>query len=446
MSAESESGGRLPARVFLVGSLTRFAQGLYQPFLGAYLIDMGATYSELSTFRSVGNIAPTILQPLWGAGSDRVGRAKAFVVFGTLTGLFTVLLFLWAATPIDMIILYGIQSLLLSIQIPTWLSLIGGLIDEEHRGTELGNLGIVTNVASLLATLLSGFIAGFPAVIPYLRQALGDIGFILFPTVEAWREAYYVPFYLTAVVGITSSIVALTIREKPPDKTQKRTFPPIHRILSRPGDFRRLCAVATMFSFSMSMAWPFFSVVQRVWLQNTLLEIAIASAIMTGVTVVFTGPLGRLSDRVGRKPLIIMGRGTLFTVPIIYAFATSTIHIYIANAIAGFAIAGAFNALTAYIYDVAPENERGAYLAVYNTFTGTVFLAGSLFAGIIADLIVPIVGSRGAVFVMLLVSGIMRLVSTGFYTLLREPREYSSTLRAEVLALLGRRTGGSDRV
>ncbi|MHA1741746.1 MAG: hypothetical protein ACTSVD_06605, partial [Candidatus Thorarchaeota archaeon] len=73
---EPPMNGRLPPRVYLVGSLTRFAQGLYMPFLGTYMVDMGASYGELSAFRSVGNIAPTILQPLWGAGSDKVGHTK----------------------------------------------------------------------------------------------------------------------------------------------------------------------------------------------------------------------------------------------------------------------------------------------------------------------------------------------------------------------------------
>ncbi|MCF2136400.1 MAG: MFS transporter [Candidatus Thorarchaeota archaeon] len=440
MSENKErKNGRLPSRVFIVGSLTQFAQGMYAPFLSTYLIDMGANYAELSAFRSVGNFAPTMLQPIWGTGSDKVGRTKPFVVFGILTGLFTVFLFLWAATPIDMIILYGIQSVLLSIQIPTWLSLIGGMMDEDNRGEELGKLSIATNSAALSATLISGFIAGVPAILPFLRASLGDLGPILFPPVETWREIYYIPFYITAIVGIIASILAATIKEKPRDLANRRELPPIHKLLSQPGDFRRLCAVATFFSFGMSMAWPYFSVVQRVWLHNTLFEIGLASAIMAITTVIFTGPLGRLSDRVGRKPLILVGRGTLFIVPIIYAFATTTIMIYIANAVAGFAIAGAFNALTAYIYDIAPEEERGSYLSVYNTFTGIIFLGGSLLAGILGQALVPIVGDHDAAFAMLILSGVLRFFAAFLFIFLHEPRQYASTMRAEILSRLGRR-------
>ncbi len=434
-----QKNGRLPSRVYLVGSLTQFAQGLYAPFLSAYLIDMGANYAELSAFRSTGNFAPTVLQPLWGAGSDKIGRTKPFVIFGILTGLFTVFLFLWAETPMDMIILYAIQSVLLSIQIPTWLSLIGGMMDEKYRGEELGKLSVATNIASLSATLLSGFIAGVPAILPFLRSSLGDLGLIIFPSVEAWKEIYYIPFYITAFVGIIASLLASTIKEPPRNNGDQHEVPPFYKLLSQPGDFRKLCGVATFFSFAMSMAWPYFTVVQRVWLNNTLFEIGLASAIMAVTTVIFTGPMGRLSDRVGRKPLILLGRGTLFIVPIIYAFATTTVMIYIANAIAGFSIAGAFNALVAYIYDIAPEEERGSYISVYSTFTGIIFLGGSLLSGFLGQMMVPIVGDHGAVFAMLLLSGILRFFAAFMFIFLHEPRQYASTMRAEILAKLGRR-------
>ncbi len=438
----SETGDchvRLPKKVYAVGSLTQFAQGMYAPFMQAYMIDMGASYTELGVFRSVGNVAPTILQPLWGATADKTGRAKVFVALGTLTGLFTVFLFLWAQTPTEMIVLYGVQSLLLSIQIPTWQSLVGSFTDETNRGTELGRLGMAANIASLVATLVSGFIAGFPAVIPLARDLLGPAGPVLLPTVEAWRRAYYLPFLTTAVVGIVASVISLTIEERMTEGDGRRPFPPVLRLLSQPGDFRRFCMIAVFFSFAMSMAWPYFMVVQKTWLGATMFEIAIASAIMTAVIIMFTVPMGRLSDRVGRKPLILLGRSLLFIVPTMYAFATSMLTVYVANALAGFCIASAMNANTAYIYDVAPETERGAHLAVYNTFTGIVFLCGSLVAGFIGDAITQSLGPHGAVFTMLLMSGVLRFAASFLYLLLREPKQYSSTLMIEFKALFGRR-------
>ena len=187
----------LPASAYLVGALTQFAVGLHAPFLQTYLIDMQLNlrgvmnFAEIGAFRSMGNVAPTLLQPAWGAASDKIGRNKHFVAFGTLTGLLTVYLFLWSPTPIDLIVLYGIQSILFSIQIPTWLSLISGLMGERNRGTELGKLGMATSIASLTATLASGFLAGVPFLIDGLRAVLGPVGTIILPAVDPWREPYF---------------------------------------------------------------------------------------------------------------------------------------------------------------------------------------------------------------------------------------------------------------
>ena len=448
---EASEEPKLPAKAYVVGALTQFAVGLNAPFLQTYLVDMQnflygvKNFAELGAFRSVGNIAPTVLQPVWGGASDKVGNRKAFVSFGLISGLVIVYLFLWAATPIDMIFLYAIQSILFSIQIPTWLSLVGGLMGENNRGDELGKLGLVTNIASFLATLTSGILAGMPGILPWLRSSFGNLGPVLFPTVEAWREAYYVPFFLTAIFGITASILSITINERANSNNGPRRFPPIHRLLSQPGDFRRFSFVAIFFSFSMSMAWPYFIVVQRDWLNGSILQIAIASAVMTASTIIFTIPFGKLSDRVGRRPLIFWGRLLLFPVPIMYAFAWNMYIIYAANFLAGFTTAATVNAITAYIYDVAPEEERGAHIAVYNTFTGLVLTGGALLAGIFGQIILIAFGSEYlSVFIMLIVSGVLRFITSFFYLLIKEPKKYSSTIRIEVMGLIQRRRHDID--
>ena len=444
---------KLPAKAIAVGALTQFAIGLHAPFLQTYLVDMqtnlygSLNFAQLGAFRSVGNFAPTVLQPAWGAASDRAGHAKAFVAFGTMWGLTFVYLFLWAATPIDMIIMYAIQSILFSIQIPTWLSLVGCLMGEKNRGDELGKLGLITNIASLLATLFSGFLTGVPGILPILRSSFGEVGAFLFPSVDAWREAYYIPFFLTAIIGISASILSLGIRENARKRDGPRRFPPLLKLLSRPGDFRRFSFVAVFYSFAMSMAWPYFIVVQRDWLQNTIFEIALASAIMTASTVIFTVPFGRLSDRIGRKPLIFLGRASLFVVPVLYALAWNVWFVYVANVAAGFCTASAVNAITAYIYDIAPPTERGAHIAVFNTFTGIVYLVGSFLAGLMGEaILIVIYDPRLTVFIMLMLSGILRLVASFFYLLIREPRQYSSTLWREFRSLVHRRRHDADTV
>jgi MFS family permease len=278
-----------------------------------------------------------------------------------------------------------------------------------------------------------------PVLMSYFRAWWGPLGPIMFPFIDAWREPYYLPFYLTAVTGVIAAVLSLKIRENPRSGIGKHGFPPMLKLLTRPGDFRRLCFAATFFSFSMSMAWPFFIIVQVVWLKNTLLEIAITSAISTATYVAFTIPMGKLSDRVGRRPLIFMGRITYFLVPLLYVLAVDITLVYISSVISGIASATSDNAATAYIYDVSPEGERGSHIAVYNTFTGVVFLFGSLISGLIGQAIAPLLGDYSAVFTMMITSTILRFIASFVYLGLREPRAYPSDFWTECRAFIHRR-------
>jgi hypothetical protein len=66
-------------------------------------------------------------------------------------------------------------------------------------------------------------------------------------------------------------------------------------------------------------------------------------------------------------------------------------------------------------------------------------LLGSLVAGILGDFIAISIGVYLAVFTMLVVSGLLRFISSFLYLLLDEPREYSSDVWTEIRAFfLGR--------
>ena len=167
------------------------------------------------------------------------------------------------------------------------------------------------------------------------------------------------------------------------------------------------------------------------------------------------GTLKRWANAPGRKPLILIGRGLLFLVTFLYAFAMPISDflgipgvwiIYIANAIAGFCVAAATNSITAYIYDVAPIEERGSHLAVYNTFTGIIYLLGSLIAGLVGEALVFFVGSFLAVFYMLIASTILRFIGSFFYLLIEEPKSYTSSIGKEIRAFVTNRRHDSDAI
>ena len=405
-------------KVYAVQSLNGFSNGLYFPFMTIFAVERGLTYSELGWFRSIGNVMPNLLQPLFGGLSDKLGKRKYFAAIGFSLSVIVLPFFIVLQTPLEIILLYGLQALFISMAFPTWNSLISLIIPEEKRGEELGKLGSIASLWSLISTIVAGVL-------------------MTLITFGGSTEEYILPFYLAAVSGILASIIVLFIRE-PATDTKSTHFPPILRIMSRKGYFRDFLIISAIFSFSMSMAWPYFAVILVNFQHASKLAISIHSAINVIPMILFQSHFGKLSDRIGRKPLLLYSRLILPGIPLLYVFAPNMFIIYIASFIGGISMAMGFNAAFAYMYDVSPPEERGAYIAVYNFVTGIAFFLGSLMGGYLGDYFSVLFGLVGAVFAVMFISSALRLISAVLYFKLKEPKLYNSTFRREIGAFIKR--------
>ncbi|MEX2701831.1 MAG: MFS transporter [Candidatus Baldrarchaeota archaeon] len=82
MNTGNSKNSDVPPIIYATAGLTAFSGGLYQPYLNIYAVEIGATYSEMGIITSVSNAAPTILQPIWGALSDKKVKRKPFIFWG----------------------------------------------------------------------------------------------------------------------------------------------------------------------------------------------------------------------------------------------------------------------------------------------------------------------------------------------------------------------------
>jgi MFS family permease len=104
-------------------------------------------------------------------------------------------------------------------------------------------------------------------------------------------------------------------------------------------------------------------------------------SVMNAAYVATAYPAGRLSDRVGRLWLLVLGLATLIVADIILAVGQST-----AAVLAGVAIWGLHMGLTqgvfaAVVADAAPPDRRGTAFGVFNFISGLAALLSSLVAG-----------------------------------------------------------------
>lgn len=100
---------------------------------------------------------------------------------------------------------------------------------------------------------------------------------------------------------------------------------------------------------------------------------------------IFSPVLGALSDRFGRKPVLLVSLAGAAIDYVIMAFAPNLIILYVSRAIAG--ITGANIAVaTSYIADTTTKETRAKGFGLMNAAFGLGFVVGPVFGGVLGDL------------------------------------------------------------
>ena len=95
--------------------------------------------------------------------------------------------------------------------------------------------------------------------------------------------------------------------------------------------------------------------------------------------------MGGLSDKVGRKPMMLFGIGSWILVGFFILQATSAFHVIILLAFGGIMTATISPSLEAYIADITAESERGRAYGIVGSFSSIGYMGGAFLGGILLD-------------------------------------------------------------
>ncbi len=103
----------------------------------------------------------------------------------------------------------------------------------------------------------------------------------------------------------------------------------------------------------------------------------------TAIYTVLSGPLGALSDRVGRRKLIIGGWFAYGLVYLGFAFAQAGWQIWVLFGLYGIYYAATEGVAKALVADLVPDSQRGTAYGLFNAAIGITALPASLLAGLL---------------------------------------------------------------
>lgn len=96
-----------------------------------------------------------------------------------------------------------------------------------------------------------------------------------------------------------------------------------------------------------------------------------------------SGPLGSLSDRIGRRPLILAGWLFYALLYAGFALATAVWHIWLLYALYGLYYGAVEGVAKAYVADLVGKTQRGTAYGLYNGVIGLAVLPASFLAGVL---------------------------------------------------------------
>ncbi|MFW9807873.1 MAG: MFS transporter [Candidatus Thorarchaeota archaeon] len=175
-----------------------------------------------------------------------------------------------------------------------------------------------------------------------------------------------------------------------------------------------------MLAISLSILQIGFGIVTPIFpfyiesLEMAGIELGALAASFAIARILLAGPMGNVSDRVGRKPILIISLLGFAFSNIVYAYAYDVIVMVAARSLEGAVSAGFFPAANALVSDVTTPENRGTAMGYLSMGNMVGFVVGPALGGFLAQYL----GFR----MPFILAGIATLITMGLvYILVQEP-------------------------
>jgi MFS family permease len=262
-------------------------------------------------------------------------------------------------------VILAVAQALLGIAGNAWTSWMSDLVPPSQRGRYFGVRNTVCSISAMISVWLAG-------------RALDYYG---------GAPAGYALIFGVAVLSAIAGVLVLRRQPEPPMRRQERMrFSTLFSAPLRHRPFRELILAATGWSIAIGVALPFFHAYAIQNLKLSFATLAIFAVITSAVTLVSQPLVGRLQDRYGDRPVLIVSVFGAIVLPLGWVIATPTFlaPLWLNVALSGVFWPGITQGLINMVMDRSPAEGRGAYVACYGALTGIATFAASLIGGVIA--------------------------------------------------------------
>ena len=347
--------------VILLGLVSFFADlstEMVYPLIPLYLTTVfGVTPALIGLIEGIAESLASLLKVFSGYASDKYRRKKPLAFFGYAMGL-----------------VYKLALILAG----SWGGVLAArVLDRFGKGIRTAPRDVLVNESSDPAKLGHSF--GIHKAMDMAGSAAGILA--AFVIMKAWQGeyAYKRLFLLSCIPAVFSLIMFAFIKETGKKRDPKAPLPIFSGLKNLDGRLKLYLVVVFLFTLGNS--------------SNTFLLLKAGNVGFDPATVVLLYflynivsslmaiPFGRLSDRLGRKTLLVSGYLTFAVVYGLFAWAPNKGSIVFAFALYGFFTAMTAGVERAVISEIAPKELKGTMLGLHSTIVGVALLPASVIAG-----------------------------------------------------------------
>ncbi len=360
----------LPRNVFAIGlvSLLNDASSeIIYPLLPVFLsITLGASPAVIGLIEGAAESVSSLLKLFAGHFSDRLGKRKVIVVVG-----------------------YALANLMrpLLALATSWRQVLT-IRFADRLGKGIRTAPRDAMIADTVAADRRGLAFGFQRAMDHAGAVIGPlIGYLLVSLIAADRNSptghdYTRIFLLASIPGLAAVMVAVFFMRESPHKEGIGELQPLRFSLRGfDGNFKRFLFLVALFTLSNSSDAFLLLRAQTAGVSVVTLPLLWAALHASKVLSSLLG--GDLSDRLGRRRLIVSGWTLYAAVYAGFAFVSTGISVWILFLIYGIYFGLAEGTEKALVADLVRPEERGTAYGLYNlAFSITVFPASLLMGAV----------------------------------------------------------------
>lgn len=350
----------------LVSLFTDMSSQMVFPLIPLFLTaTLGASATVVGIIEGSAEAVASLLKVFSGYWSDRIKRRKLFVFLGYGISSLAKPLFAFAWAWQSVFVIRIVERVGKGLRNAPRDAIIAESSAGDVRGKAYGIHRAMDGIGSILGAVL--------AYILLLSLGFSDI------------------FLLSGVPAFIAVLLILFVKEREKVPSTDRPAPKSIRISFRelPPKLRQFIAVSTVFTLG-NFGYAFLLLrALDIGLSDRFDIVMLLYIMFYVVYTIFTIPAGMISDKIGRKPVIIVGYVLFGTTSLGLAVVTN-----LSEIVWLFALYGVFYGLIdgvqrAFVVDLSPPDLKATALGAFHTATGLAALPAGAIAGILWDVISP---------------------------------------------------------